>query len=277
MPSLATTGPPVPCARPRRWAWCAAALAAVACGGSAGPPSLLSQPSGSDHHYALHPGHGSAADLRRVLLLPFNVIPGLPVGVVGITDPIFEEIAVYLEAHNLRVDTADSETARSLWLECAGEAQQRSSGEPDWSATGRRFVRRLRERRVFDAVVVPTLLYRKVEIRRGRVEWDGVVRELRGLKAPIPRRFSRWRRPTVIAVSLHVIVLGESSDELFHGLGGLEILQEADDLRRSHRRVHFRIREDLFQEPDLLREGIAIAFDPYLSPPEKPAAPSPGL
>ena len=152
-----------------------------------------------------------------------------------------------------------------------------SSGEPDWSATGRRFVRQLREGRVFDAVVVPTLLYRKVEIRRSRVEWDGVVRELRGLKAPIARRFSRRPRPTVIAVSLHVIVLGESSDELFHGVGGLEILQEADDLRRSHRRVHFRIREDLFQEPDLLREGIAIAFDPYLSPPENPAAPGPGL
>ena len=263
------------CARPRRWACCAALLTAVACGATASPPSRLSIPSGSDHHYLLSPDRGTASDLRRVLLLGFNVIPGLPVGIVGITDPILEEIAAYLEAHDLRVDRGDSETSRSLWLECAREANELSPGEPDWNATGRRFVGRLREQRDFDAVVVPTLLYRKVPIHGSRVEWDGVVRELRGLKSPTVGRFSSRGRYSVIAVSLHLIVLGAGSDEHFHGIGGLEILQEVDDLRRTHRRVHFRIREDLFLEPDLLREGIAIALHPYLGPPENPAAPSP--
>ncbi len=263
------------CARPRRWACCAALLTAVACGATASPPSRLSIPSGSDHHYLLSPDRGTASDLRRVLLLGFNVIPGLPVGLVGITDPILEEIAAYLEAHDLRVDQGDSETSRSLWLECARETDEQLPGEPDWSVTGRRFVSRLREQWVFDAVVVPTLLYRKVEIHGSRVKWDGVVRELRGLRAPMSGRFSSRGSHSVIAISLHLIVLGASSDEHFHGIGGLEILQEVDDLRRSHRRMHFRIREDLFQQPDLLREGIAIAFDPYLGPPENPAAPSP--
>lgn len=247
------------------------ALVGLACSWAASSPAHVSGAASLEGHSVVH--RPRPAELRRVLVLPFNVLAPLPVALIGLTEPVVAELAGYLEAHDFEVVVDESDAAHALWLECQGQAQDPASGEHVWSEAGRCLVRRLGEQRSFDGVVLPTLFLQRVQIRAATVEWDGVTREIRGFERRMVTSASRRRRATVTGVSLHAIVLGDDGEELFHGVGGLEILLEVATVERRRQRVHWRVREDLFQDAEPLREGISITFDPFLprseaSPPQ---------
>jgi hypothetical protein len=71
--------------------------------------------------------------------------------------------------------------------------------------------------------------------------------------------------------SVHVMVFSRAGERVFEGRGGIEFSHEIDlALAKRSYTWQYRLRDDLFEERDALREGIAIAFDPYLAPPEEP-------
>ena len=225
--------------------------------------------SGRGRHYVLEEGYAGRG-VERALIVPVNLVPGLPVGFVGETDAVMDAITDYLGSHGIAAAAADEEESRALWERCREETRP-PVGEPDEPIAAIRFVRRLRERAPFDVLVVPTLIYREVQLRGEDVRWDGVTRRISATSSTHSRSFIRSflqrHRAKVAVVSLHVIVFDEIGRELFHGVGGIDVAQEADlsPLARGNH-WHLRQRDVLFGERRHLRQGVALAFDPYLVP-----------
>ena len=253
----------------RRVARAAVAVLAAALVTSCGHGSQL-----YGRHYQLLPGeHGR--NVERALVVPVNLMPNLPVGLLGHTAEVSDEIAAYLASHGIEVVPTEEETARQLWIDCFEESRP-GDGGPDPASAANAFVRQLREREAFDVLIVPTLVYRKGRLRDGRVRWDGVVRTLpvvggSDAKSPIHRETGK-----VAGVSLHVIVFDEQGTEVFHGVGGLDVAHTAEYMA-SRGRWYLRHREDPFTEPAHVREGVELAFEPYFErrdalPPVDPRA-----
>lgn len=71
----------------------------------------------------------------------------------------------------------------------------------------------------------------------------------------------------VVVTSLHLMVFTPSGQRVFEGRGELDFIQ-AIDLSAVPQKFPFqlRMRNDLFQDEEVLHEAIEIAFFPYLSP-----------
>jgi hypothetical protein len=67
---------------------------------------------------------------------------------------------------------------------------------------------------------------------------------------------------------VHLLVLSRVGARVFEGRGGVEFVNEID-LAAKDWRFAVRVRDDLFEDGGALREGIVLAFDPYLPPPEE--------
>jgi hypothetical protein len=74
----------------------------------------------------------------------------------------------------------------------------------------------------------------------------------------------------MMVTSVHVLVFSPKGERIFEGRGGLEVVHEVD-LAQFKKKLRFavQLRNDLGQDIGALREGIAIAFDPYLQAPEE--------
>jgi len=254
-------GPEWPGAARRRLAT-AVLLAAVAC--VSRPPTSL-----------ITPGHEGAPGVARVLLAPANLVLALRPELESGAEPVQAEIAGYLEQQGRSVERISLPDARRIWE--ASVAELSGSGrEPDFAAAAERFTRKLGDGRDFHALVIPSLLLQKVVVRHRGAEWDGVERRVRLVN--IPRRgggrssnvlvdgMATGSLNAVLAVSsLHVMVFTREGHRVFEGRGGLEFLQDVD-LTKAHETFHFELapRNDLFQDPEDLREAVAVAFDPYL-------------
>lgn len=239
--------------------------------------------SGNHRHFVLEEGYDGRG-VERALIAPVNLVPGLPVGFIGETDAVVGAIADYLGSHGIAAAAADEAAARALWERCREETRP-PDGEPDDALAAIRLVRRLRERNPFEVLVLPTLFYQEVLLRGEDVRWDGVTRRISATSSTHSRSFIRSflqrHRAKVVTVSLHVIVFDEIGRELFHGVGGLDVAQEADlsPLARGNH-WHLHQRDVLFGERPHLRQGVALAFDPYLVPedardPDDHSAPDP--
>ena len=65
----------------------------------------------------------------------------------------------------------------------------------------------------------------------------------------------------VEALSLWVRVYSAAGEKLFESYGGLEPIQR---MRVVDWKFHMEVRDDILEDSETLRDGIAVAFDPYL-------------
>ena len=71
----------------------------------------------------------------------------------------------------------------------------------------------------------------------------------------------------MLAPSLAVFVFSPSGELLFQGMGGLDLAHRARIIEgkwMSDVRWQLEMRPELFTDAPLLREGIGVAFDPFL-------------
>jgi hypothetical protein len=165
----------------------------------------------------------------------------------------------------------------------ASVAELAESGTPlDFPTAAASFTRKLGEERAFHALVIPSLLLQEVVVRHRGAEWDGVERRVRVVNAPrrgagrnsdlLVDGLAAGSLNAVVAVSsLHLMVFTRKGRRIFEGRGGLEFLQDVD-LGKAAETFHFEItpRNDLFQDRELLREAVEVAFTPYLLPLREP-------
>jgi hypothetical protein len=127
--------------------------------------------------------------------------------------------------------------------------------------------RQLGETRSFDALLVPWIAMRAARMRGGSVSWDGVKRKL-DLAGDTENRRIRWAlnrlQLYVKAPSLQVVGFSPKGEKLFEGIGGLDLVDEADlDVSAAKNQFDMTPKAEILQDRKHLREGIAIALAPY--------------
>ena len=129
---------------------------------------------------------------------------------------------------------------------------------------------RLRESRSFDAVVMPSLVYREGRARAVThdVDWDGVTRKL-VVQNEHQQRMSLYYTADfagkVPAVSLHLLVFSAPGERIFESYAGLDVVHEIDCATTGQAiTARWRLRRHRLEDEHALREGVALAFYPYL-------------
>lgn len=220
------------------------------------------------HPYELDEANVGAPGVEVVGLLPLNVLLALPPELDGSTRRVSAAIRSHLEECGVGVVTFGLGESRKLWnVALAGESDQ-------GDASMQKYVETLRATRSFDALVVPNLVYREARIRAvtRKVEWDGVTRRL-GVKGhPGPSDGFHWMGDffgSMPGVSLHLAVYEDGSAPVFNSFGGIDLIHEADVSSVSGANSSWRwgLKRKPLGDPEALREGVRLAFTPYLEPP----------
>lgn len=217
----------------------------------------------------------AAGSVARVLLvLPLNVTMAMPKDLEGPSLAVWAEIENYLRAHGKQLKTVSYQDARRLWLVSVGRVRRSEQHDAaDFATAAKLLTLELRRHTEFDALVVPSVFIQQASIAGTRAVWDGVSRpiEIRRNHRKIRRNRLHASR-TARSASLHVAVFDASGRMVHEGQGGLDLLVRAqfdeglsEDMATS-KFWYFEGRPEFFDDPALLHEGVAKAFDPFLSP-----------
>lgn len=242
----------------------ALAVATLALGAGASPPepSSLSEVSASSVD--------ESTRLDRVVVAPLNLAVRAPADLAGKGDPVWSELLSYFQERDRQVAVLNTISAERLWLQ-AMDAIDVSAGSAALRAAEARFARELARHREYDLLVIPSLVLRPGHLSGTHAFWDGVQREVPNAAILVGSGLadvvgpggvvSGGLRGKVAAVSLHVTLLRSDGSELFEGLGGLDVLQEARREGVWGTRLRFVTRSEPFSDPEAVREGVERAFD----------------
>jgi len=212
---------------------------------------------------------------EAILLLPMNVVTQVPSELAAMAPVVWDDLAEYLKDRGQKLKTARMSDARMLWR----TSLRKLRDESDPASVGlddalRLLVLALGEHADFAKVLVPSLLLRQAPIRNRKAEWDGVSRSVEFRAAtPETKRLALLLRFEGLApgASLSVVVLDAEGRILHRKIWGLELIAAVRVVEDPDQPFVFESYRDLFQDRDVLRDGIAQALAPFLSPP--PAAP----
>lgn len=220
------------------------------------------------------PGNEGAPGVKRFLVCAPNTVIALPAELQDATGSLRAQVDAYLRFQGREAQWIDLYDSKRLW----NQAMTAAKGHGALEKTPVFFAKELDDHYDFDAIVMPSLLLHKTRALDGSAQWDGVSRRMHVVNAP--------RRPTgraqstlaegiayggisgdVLVTSIHVLVFSREGERVLEGRGGLDFVHDVD-LSPKKYTWQFRTR-DVTRNIDALREGIAIAFDPYLTPPEE--------
>jgi len=233
------------------------------------------------HPYAIAPGHEGAAGAKKILLLPLNVVVALPEELERPSRRVAKLTTGYLEACGKDVSTVSLYSARDFWRASVREVEDSGDAERNFDAAAPVFVRRIQQSQPFDALVMPSLVYRTARVVQGSrfVAWDGVKRELETVNEPrVVGGFIVVVDPAgeMPAVSLHVLVFDADGERIFESYGGLDLVHKFDFstapkvMRKGH--LGMPLKSKRLGDEAAIREGIAVTFEPYLTPPPEAGA-----
>ena len=207
----------------------------------------------------LAPGHEGAPGVKRFLVCAPNTVIALPGELQDVTGVLREQVDAYLKFQSREVQWIDLYNSKRLWAEAMTAAKQKGTLEK----TPEFFARRLDELYDFDAIVMPSILLVKARAMDGDASWDGGSRDsfAEGVRAG-------GVRGDVPVTSVHVLVFSRTGERVFEGRGGFAFVYDAD-MSNSKKWSWKPVMRDLAADVDALREAIAIAFDPYLPPPDE--------
>lgn len=191
-------------------------------------------------------------------------------------DKIDDFVREYLKKKKINVIPSDDyafalSTAESEF----GDPFDPSTGRLDMAkktAILARVVQLLKESRPeIDGIVFTDLIEREVYFSTGlkRVaRWDGVSRRplMQGPGSGVPVDFN-WARP-VDAASLAVYIFTLDGVRVFHSIGGLS-LTEAIETKGSNAR--FKRHKNLLNSKSQIKEGVELAFHPWIPMKKYPA------
>ena len=209
------------------------------------------------------PGARSAPQETRFAVLFPNTLVSAPPELSGATDRLLGQITRYLAAQGKEPSVIEPMEAESLWLASVAEAEASDTVSHDFLGAMKLFARKLGGQADFDALVVSSFVYRNGRLANRVVKWDGVVRRLPNVKDdenPIPPSFES----SVPVVSLHVLMFGANGELAFEGYGGVDLVHSLRLDPSGEGQLRVALRDPVLGERRFLREGVEIAFDPYL-------------
>jgi hypothetical protein len=181
---------------------------------------------------------------------PLNLVVPMPAEFVAVSGRLRRQIRIDLEARGRMVSMLEEETADQLWAGARAYAEAQGADGPGFERAARIFAQGAAEESDADAVLIPALVYRSTRQRYGNVRWDGVIRSVAG---PL-QSFEG-----LVGASLHVLVYAADGERLYEGFGGLEVTHVFVEEKQQ-----LDVRDDLLTEQKYIREGVAVALDPFL-------------
>jgi len=215
-----------------------------------------------------------------LMVLPLNVTVEMPEELQGPSLAVWAELENYLRDHDKQLKTVSYQDARRLWLLSVERAHRSDRHTADFATAAGLLAVELRRHAEFDAMIAPSVFIQEASMLGTRAIWDGVDRpvEIRREHRKIGRRTLHASR-TARAASIHVAVFASNGRLLHQGQGGLDLLVRAqldedltEDLLTS-KFWYFEARPEFFADPELLREGVAKALEPFVSPETEPRSP----
>ena len=205
---------------------------------------------------------------RHFIVMPVNLTIKTPSEFDPVLNDMFGMIAGYIRDRGDSLETISREDATAKWAESILEVKESEALSNDFATAMHVYVGHLGENHSFDAVIVPSIVYRTTKTRDRTVKWDGVFRKMKVINLSDQAKkkgLARALNLEISGVSLHVMAFDQDGDLVFQKYGGLDIVHDVDmtgaEFTMSPR---FSFKEALFKESDHLSEGIGIAFDPYL-------------
>jgi hypothetical protein len=218
-------------------------------------------PAPTNHLY-----HQSAAGFQAGLVLPLNAVEpigvSMPKEVGDRAEPVEHVLRGYLTERGKSIEIIPRSNASGAWSriarECAFRAVDVCEGFERRLAL---LAIRLREQHDYEVLIIPYLLFRPAKGKQTAIRWDGVVRRLEKKLGATTLETPRVTGEIAMSgLSLGIIAVSSDGVEVFEGVGGLELPFR---MHVSHV-IRFEMRDDLFADPTLLREGVAIALDPLV-------------
>jgi hypothetical protein len=213
-------------------------------------------------------GGGSAAGSPRVVIAPLNLAVRLALDLGEAVEPVEAEIIRYFQSHGMRVAVIWPADARWLWRHSMAASQGSESAALDLETAGGVFVRALGEHADFDLLVMPSLVYRKARVTGRHASWDGVRRRVTLQARTVTGEnlhTTDWGG-RITGLSLHALVFTPEGRRVFQGWGGIDLVHDAVLVKGgSSERSFLRLQQQLLENPEHLREGVALALDQDVS------------
>jgi len=218
-----------------------------------------------------------APGAARVVVAPMNLALRLATDLEDAVDPVSRELVRYLQAHRVRVATVDPADAWEVWREVGAAIEKKTEQPPRLEAVASAFARVLARETSYDVLVIPSLIFRDAKVEGRFAEWDGVRRRIRfRVRTPAsgggvdPAPDPSWQhlpgewRGKITGLSLHVLLFAPAGRPVFQGFGGLDLVHDAIQEREASVDPSLRLQRELLDEPQHIREGVALALDPYV-------------
>lgn len=217
--------------------------------------------------YFLAAGERGPSQPTSFLVAPLDLGRSVPEPLAQGLPVLFEEILAYLRARGHPVVALDDREFAALWSASSLRVGGLSVGTAEllrerFGLAVRELLSQLERRGLgsFDALLIPNLAFRNVEFEGTGAEWDGVYRRL-----PLRNRPRRFMVDHVAgattALSLRLRVYSRDGEKRFESYGGLALAYQVD-LEAGGSRPE--LRADALLDQRQLREGIALAFHPFL-------------
>lgn len=223
---------------------------------------------GSGDPYAKYLHLGDADQPRHFFVLPFNIAVKAPPELSPKFDDMFGAVAGYIRNRGDTIETYSRREAIAQWEASIAEVKRSKALKNDFKSAMRVFVTQLAKTHSFDAVIAPSLVYRKTKMRERTVKWDGVFRKLKIINVSDEAKKKGLARSVsveIAGVSLHVMVMDPSGTVIFQNYGGLDLTHDVDMTNAEFTMSpKLTLRPDLLKDSAHLSEGIAVAFDPFL-------------
>jgi hypothetical protein len=231
-----------------------AALALATTAAQAEPPATVFSPD---------PGTTS----RRIVIVPVNLgVRAEPEVAPGI-EPVWTEILNHFQSQDVPVVALERSSAQALWKEVMLEASGAGDANDVYEVYGL-FARRIAEQVDCGAIVFPSLVTRVAKVSGRAASWDGArhvleipgrdLEEVDGIPEGGIKIVRHGVQGEIAAASLHVAIVSPQGELRFEGAGGLELLQRLVEGRNAE--IERVARNDAWQDPEPLREGIGLAF-----------------
>jgi len=211
---------------------------------------------------------GDADQPRHFFVLPLNITVQPPQDLSPVLDDMFGAIAGYIRGRGNTIETYSRREATAQWEASIAEVQQSKALKNNFESAMRVFVTHLAKAHSFDAVIAPSLVFRKTKVRERTAKWDGVFRKMKITNlsdAAKKKGLARSMTIDLAGVSLHVMVMDPSGRVIFQNYGGLDLAHDVDmtnvEFTMSPKLA---VRSDLLKDGEHLDEGITLAFDPFL-------------
>ena len=223
-------------------------------------------------------------DALRVVVAPMNLAVPLAADLEDAVEPVSEEVIRYLQAQGVRVAVIWSPDAATLWREAAEAVQARRDAPPEFAQVASVFAQALADHADYDVLLLPSLVFRDARVQGRFAHWDGVRRRIRvrvrsgtslGRAESIPDPVAStdrsagtvtpdWRG-SITGLSIHALVLTPEGRGVFQGFGGLDLVHDPVKAREgSPDPPLLHLHSTMLKSSDHVREGIALALDPYL-------------